>query len=106
MHLVQVFRSRGPDKRESGALRRFGGKTIPELPPQLSAASPSLTCHWALRCKAWEGREGRRPASQETCLNDVILPACGARVRGGLPLWWQRALSHARRPPWLDSDGF
>jgi hypothetical protein len=54
--------------------------------PQLSAVSRSLKCHWALRCEVWEGGERRRPASQETCLNDVILPACGVRARGGLPL--------------------
>src|SRR6516165_2054960 len=59
----------------------------PELPPQLSAASPSPGCHWALHGKAREGGEGSRPASQETCLNDVILPACGACAWGGLPLW-------------------
>jgi hypothetical protein len=29
-----------------------------EAAPQLSAASPSLTCHWALPCKAREGGEG------------------------------------------------
>ena len=36
----------------------FHGKASPELRPQLSAASPSLTCHWALPCKAWEGGGG------------------------------------------------
>jgi len=30
------------------------------------------------------------------------LPACGARARGGLPLWWQRELSSGpERPPCL-----
>jgi len=33
-------------------------KASPELPPQLSAVNPSLTCHWALQCKAWEGGGG------------------------------------------------
>jgi hypothetical protein len=64
----------------------FRRRANPELPPQLSAVSCFLKCHWALRCKVWEGGERRRPASQETCLNEVILPACGARVRGGFPL--------------------
>jgi hypothetical protein len=39
-------------------LRRFHGKASPELRAQLSAASPSLTCHWALPFRAWEGGEG------------------------------------------------
>ena len=37
--------------------------------------------------KAWEGGEGFRPASQETCLSDVILLPRGVRGWGGLPLW-------------------
>jgi len=45
-------------------------------------------CHWILRRKIWEGGRRWRPASQETCLNDVILPPRGVRVWGGLPLWW------------------
>jgi hypothetical protein len=45
-------------KRESGAIRHSGGEANPELPPQLSAASPSSVCHWALRVKAREGEEG------------------------------------------------
>ena len=43
---------------ESGAQRRFNGDASPELPPQLSAVSPSLTCHWTLPCEVWEGGEG------------------------------------------------
>src|SRR5262249_33357460 len=84
---VQVRRCVDRPKRESGAICHWGGASNPELPPQLSAASPSPTCHWALRFKAWEGGEGSCPASHETCLDDVILPACGARAWGGLPLW-------------------
>jgi hypothetical protein len=84
---VQVCRSRWPAKREFGALRRCIGEAIPELPPQLSAASSSPKCHWALRCKAWEGGEGRRPASQETCLSESSFRragrACGAGFRCG-----------------------
>jgi hypothetical protein len=34
------------------------GESNPELPPQLSAASPFSGCHWALEFKAWEGEEG------------------------------------------------
>ena len=37
----------------------FQGEAMPELRPQLSAASTSLRCHWALRCKVWEGGEER-----------------------------------------------
>ena len=34
----------------------FASQSNPELPPQLWAASPSSSCHWA--AKAWEGGEG------------------------------------------------
>jgi len=65
-------RARGMAKRAVNAsVSPFDGEAIPELPPQLSAVSPSLKCHRALRCKVWEGGEGFRPASQETCLNEV-----------------------------------
>jgi hypothetical protein len=39
-------------------LSRFDGKAKPELPPQLSAENPSLTCHLTPRCEVWEGEEG------------------------------------------------
>ena len=84
--IVQVCRPRWPAKRESSVARGCAGKPKLELPPQLSAASHSPDCHWALRCKVREGGEWCGPASQETCLNGVILPACGARAWGGLPL--------------------
>lgn len=35
----------------------FKGGAMPKLRPQLSAASSSLRCHWALRCEVWEGGE-------------------------------------------------
>ncbi len=57
-------------------------RAIPELPPQLSAASP---LHEATGPRSGKAETGRRPASQETCLRDVTLPARGARDRGGFP---------------------
>jgi hypothetical protein len=87
---------RPPLKREdnSGAApATVGGESFSDVP-------------LGLQCKTWEGGEGRRPASQETCLNDVILPACGVRARGGFPLWWQTLLSRARGLPngWAGTD--
>ena len=52
-------------------------------PATVGGEAFSDVCHWALRSKVWEGGEGRRPASQETCLNEVILPTRGARVGAG-----------------------
>src|SRR5262249_11321663 len=83
---ITAFRCAGRvdrPKRESGAIRRSHGESNPELPPQLSAASPSSGCHWALCDKAWEGGEGSRPASQETCLNTSSFRRAG-RAHGAV----------------------
>ena len=80
IRFVQVRRSTWSAKRESGTVRRFDGEANPELPPQLLAVSSSLTCHWVLRCKAWEGGEGRRPASQETCLSESSFRRAGRAI--------------------------
>ena len=81
---VQVCRSVG---RPRGNPVRFARcESNPELPPQLSAVSPSPKCHWVLRCKAclpcktWEGGEGRRPASQETCLSESSFHRAGSAI--------------------------
>jgi hypothetical protein len=57
--------------------RHCGCVTMPELPPQLSAVSSSPRYHWALPCKAREGGEERRPASQETCLSESSFRRAG-----------------------------
>jgi len=63
----------------------FGGEPNPELPPQLFAASPSRVATGLCEPKPGKAEQGLGPASQETCLNDVILPACGVRAWGGPP---------------------
>jgi broad specificity phosphatase PhoE len=73
-------------KRESGAIAVRSAATHPELPPQLSAVSPSPTCHWVLRMQDLGRRRGAEIREPGNLPEQVILPACGARARGGVPL--------------------
>jgi hypothetical protein len=81
---VQVCRSF--DRPKGNPVRFASRESNPELPPQLSVVSPSLKCHWALRCKTflyretWEGGEGWRPASQETCLSTSSFRRAGRAI--------------------------
>jgi hypothetical protein len=53
---VQVCRPRWSAKRESGAIGRLGDESNPELPPQLSAASPTLCAKLGKAEKGYDPR--------------------------------------------------
>jgi len=71
-------------KRESGATLAWS--LVRSCPRNCQRRAIFPTCHWALPSKVWEGGKWRRPASQETCWDDVIHPSRGARIWGGFPL--------------------
>src|SRR5262245_24059609 len=74
-------------KRESAAICHSGGESNPELPPQLSAASPSSVLPLGFGRQSLGRRRRVMTREPGDLPGHVILPACGARAWGGLPLW-------------------
>src|SRR5262245_65909588 len=114
-HTLRGNEFRGVDKNGSGFFHR-----------SCSGAPVALTGQKGIRCDSpfrWRGKSGAAPATvggesffrlplgcqslgrrRRTMTREpgdlpehVILPACGARARGGLPLWWQRGNCRADR---------